>query len=413
VSIEKSSTVNSILSMIKDASGSNDKKRILQENSENQILKKLLQYATDPFLSFNIVKVPKTEKRRPVLSEDDTWSSFFSVADLCSSRAYTGNDAISLMSDIFSVVKEEDEKWMRKVLKKHLAIGVSVKTLNKVFPGLVKTFDVSLAQKFEKKRIKGMTEVAVEPKLDGIRCFAIVKDGEAKLFARSGKLIQNFDNTIGKELKKLGTGCYDGELMGSDFTSLMRQAYRKENIDLSETYLALFDYLPENEWLHKETVLSCKERYKTLVARLSRKNIDSSILSPVERHYVKPEKINALHDKFVASGYEGAMVKDPSAVYRFGRGYEVMKLKAFHDVDLPIKGLLEGTGKHSGKLGSVVVSFNGVDVQVGSGFSDELRSSIWDDKDSFIDRIIEVRYQEVTPDGSLRFPTFVCFRNDK
>jgi len=90
-----------------------------------------------------------------------------------------------------------------------------------------------------------------------------------------------------------------------------------------------------------------------------------------------------------------------------------MKLKAFHDVDLPIDSLLEGTGKHEGKLGSVVVNFNGVDVQVGSGFSDELRTSIWNDQASHIGRMIEVRYQEVTPDGSLRFPTFVCFRNDR
>ena len=90
-----------------------------------------------------------------------------------------------------------------------------------------------------------------------------------------------------------------------------------------------------------------------------------------------------------------------------------MKLKAFHDVDLPIEQLLEGTGKHSGKLGSVVVKYNGVNVQVGSGFSDELREDVWADKDRFIGRIIEVRYQEETPDGSLRFPTFVCFRNDR
>ena len=90
-----------------------------------------------------------------------------------------------------------------------------------------------------------------------------------------------------------------------------------------------------------------------------------------------------------------------------------MKLKAFHDVDLEIKGVLEGTGKHQGKLGSVVVSYKGVDVNVGSGFSDELRDKIWEDRDAFIGKIIEVRYQEVTPDGSLRFPTFVCFRNDR
>ena len=107
------------------------------------------------------------------------------------------------------------------------------------------------------------------------------------------------------------------------------------------------------------------------------------------------------------------MIKDLEAPYKFGRGYEIMKMKEFHDVDLPIESLEEGTGKHVGKLGSVRVNLNGVDVNVGSGFSDELREKIWADQDSFVGRIIEVRYQEVTPDGSLRFPTFVCFRNDR
>ena len=107
------------------------------------------------------------------------------------------------------------------------------------------------------------------------------------------------------------------------------------------------------------------------------------------------------------------MIKDLHAPYKFGRGYEVMKLKAFHDTSLPIKKCLEGTGKHLGKLGAVMVKYHGVEVQVGSGFSDELREEVWNDKEGFLGRIIEIRYQEVTPDGSLRFPTFVCFRNDR
>ena len=135
----------------------------------------------------------------------------------------------------------------------------------------------------------------------------------------------------------------------------------------------------------------------------------------VKRHYLRPtlEILKNYHDKCVAQGYEGAMIKDMNAPYKFGRGYEVMKYKAFHDVDLPIVSVLEGTGKHAGKLGSVVVCYKGVNVQVGSGFSDELRDLVWQNSQDFIGRIIEVRYQEVTPDGSLRFPTFVCFRNDR
>ena len=77
------------------------------------------------------------------------------------------------------------------------------------------------------------------------------------MFARSGKLIKNFDNTIAPELAKLGDGCYDGELMGQDFTALMRQAYRKDNVDTSGTYLALFDFLPLEEWDAKIGIMSC------------------------------------------------------------------------------------------------------------------------------------------------------------
>jgi DNA ligase-1 len=162
--------------------------------------------------------------------------------------------------------------------------------------------------------------------------------------------------------------------------------------------------------------MPCRQRYVEL-----RKRLDCGPLGGHRYLKVVPRydssatyaEIKNLHDEFVLEGMEGAMIKDLDAPYKFGRGPEVMKLKAFHDADLQVLGLQEGTGKHSGKLGSVLVSYNGVDVQVGSGFSDELREAIWDKPDDFVGRTIEVRYQEVTPDGSLRFPTFVCFRNDR
>ena len=106
------------------------------------------------------------------------------------------------------------------------------------------------------------------------------------------------------------------------------------------------------------------------------------------------------------------MIKTIHDPYCFGRDYSVMKFKAFFDADVPIIGLKEGTGKHQGKLGSFLVDYKGVSVSVGSGLNDELREKLWGDP-AIIGRIIEVRYQEETPDGSLRFPTFVCFRNDR
>jgi DNA ligase-1 len=415
--MEKLVRVSEILSEIKGVSGSNAKKAILERHRDNDTLKAVLEHGLDQFTPFNVVKVPKTKERNvnPSLSDSQIWQQFFNAAKMCAERTVTGNAAVALLQITFSSCHADDEVWMRKILKKHLSIGASTKTVNKVFPGLVPTFEVSLAHKFDMKRIVGMEEVVIEPKLDGIRCFAIVSDGVARLFARSGKLITNFDSTIGKQLLLLGDGCYDGELMGNDFISLMRQAYRKDDVDVSSAYLALFDFLPLEEWIEGKTKMSCHARREELLDRLCKEGVDLKILEPVERQYidVNYDDIKRLHDGYVAEGYEGVMIKDPAAPYRFGRGYEVMKLKAFHDADLKIKSLEEGTGKHVGKLGSVTVEFNGVDVRVGSGFSDEQRDEVWRDPDGFVGRMIEVRYQEVTPDGSLRFPTFVCFRNDR
>lgn len=417
--------VSEILESVQDTAGTNAKMEILRSNKGNKLLVKALKMGHDPFTPFHVVKVPAvTKKQRASLaSEADRWQGFFKAANRCAAREVTGNAAIDLIHSALCGATEAEEKWMRKILKKHMALGASDKTINKVMPGTVPTFEVQLAQKFEEKRLKGHAHVAVEPKLDGIRCFALVRGGHATLYARSGKQITNFDDTIGAELATLGDGCYDGEIMGKDFIALMQQAYRKDDVDTRDTYLALFDYLPIEEWDSKETSLSCSARYEELRSRVpfpcdrkkkGKKDLQFVRLVPrycdVAATY---GEIKKLHDRFVAEGYEGAMVKYLDTPYNFGRDHRVMKLKAFFDADLPIEGFVEGTGKHEGKLGSVLVSYEGVEVQVGSGWSDELREQVWNNKKEFLGRMIEVRYQEVTPDGSLRFPTFKCFRNDR
>jgi len=411
--------VAEILTLVSDTRGSIAKSEIMKEHVENRILQQALKYGLDSFMPFHIVKVPKVKDDERLwpdnqMSENDRWAMFFVAANECATRRLTGNAAIQAMCHALAHCTPEEESWMRKILQKRLAIGIATKSVNKVWPDLIPTFEVSLAQKFGLKRIKDELQIYVEPKLDGIRCFAIVENGEAKLYARSGKLISNFDNTIGSALVALGDGCYDGELMGEDFIALMRQAYRKENVDQEGTYVALFDFLPLEEWRTNETIMTSRDRYHELASRIFSCD-KSKYVKPVERYLVDAnyDEIMKLHNAFVKDGYEGAMVKTIDSPYRFGRSYDIMKVKEFHDVDLIIEGLDEGTGRHKGRLGAVVVDYEGTEVKVGSGFSDELRQTVWDDPTGFIGRMVEVRYQEVTPDGSLRFPTFVCFRNDR
>lgn len=403
---------------ISEAKGTNAKKDLLKVYLySNLYFQTLIGYAFNPYKSFHVVKVPKIKKEnRNPIDPKESWKQFILNADRCSKREITGNAAIELMKETFRQSSELQEKWMRKILKKSLGIGISTKTINKVQPNLIPTFEVSLAHKFERKRMSDW--VYIEPKLDGIRCLAVVKNGEAKLFTRQGKLVTNFDDTVGKELSRLPSGCYDGEIMSNDFTDLMRQVYRKDDKDISDVYFAIFDYLTLDEWDKKDQTSILKIRKSTLsdIINLAHKEKSLKYLKQVRYEPELMPSDNALkksHDRWVSQGYEGIMIKDTDAQYCFGRDWSVMKYKVFFDADCEIIALQEGTGKHSGKLGSFLVDYKGVEVNVGSGLTDELRESIWKDPDSHIGRIIEVRYQEETPDGSLRFPTFVCFRNDK
>jgi DNA ligase-1 len=400
------------------AKGTNAKKVLLKEYLRNLYFSTLISYTFNPYRSFHVVKIPKVKKenRKPI-EPREAWKLFILNADICSKREVTGNAAINLIHATFQQCSEAQEKWMRKILKKNLAIGVSTKTINKVQPNLIPTFEVSLAHKFERKRMS--EHVYIEPKLDGIRCLAVVKHGEAKLFTRQGKLVTNFDDTVGKELLRLKSdGCYDGEIMSNDFTDLMRQVYRKDDNDISDVYFAIFDYLSLAEWETKKGVHPLKDRKAFLNQRIATAHAKERLKYLKQVRYepaLQPseEALKESHDRWVSQGYEGIMIKDSESVYQFKRDWSVMKYKVFFDADCEIIALQEGTGKHSGKLGSFLVDYKGVEVNVGSGLTDELRESIWKDPDSHVGRIIEVRYQEETTDGSLRFPTFVCFRNDK
>ncbi len=111
------------------------------------------------------------------------------------------------------------------------------------------------------------------------------------------------------------------------------------------------------------------------------------------------------------SGGEGVIVKNTDGEYHCKRSRNWLKIKDQQTVDAPIVGLEEGTGKYEGMLGAVIVDLDGVDVRVGSGFSDEQRKDLWFDQP--IGQMIEIEYHEKTPDGSLRHPRFVRFRDDK
>ena len=130
------------------------------------------------------------------------------------------------------------------------------------------------------------------------------------------------------------------------------------------------------------------------------------------------KRFREINQQAIAGGYEGIMIKDPDAHYECRRSTAWLKSKPFIEVTLEVTDVEEGTGKNQGRLGALVCS--GVDdlrticVNVGSGFTDSLRDSIWHSRNAVIGNMVEIRADAVTQnqDGtySLRFPRFLRFR---
>ena len=75
-------------------------------------------------------------------------------------------------------------------------------------------------------------------------------------------------------------------------------------------------------------------------------------------------------------------------------------LSSYKVADLTIKEFYEGTGRKTGMLGSLlcVGNIDGKEIQtkIGSGFTDEERQEIWNNRQEYLDGEIEVKYQSIT-----------------
>ena len=119
-------------------------------------------------------------------------------------------------------------------------------------------------------------------------------------------------------------------------------------------------------------------------------------------------------DYAVEQGWEGLML-NKDALYKCKRTTDLIKIKRFYSMDLPVIKVLEGDGRLKGTLGALVVKYKDNTVNVGSGFDDETRTKFWKDRDNLIGRVVEVKYKEISKDKktgleSLQFPIYIGLR---
>lgn len=245
--------------------------------------------------------------------------------------------------------------------------------------------------------------VFVEPKFDGFRALCV----NGKFFSRLGKPLFNV-NHIGDLLgNHSGEWVYDGELIDKDWNQTASVLHTQVRVEHNTTY-HVFDSMPLHEWSAGICLLPFAARRKILETAIpNAPDYVRLVQSTLVRDW---EGIELLYQQYLAQGFEGVVIKDPTATYKFRRHKSWMKFKPHTTGDYKVLSVIEGTGKYVGMLGALIVDVNGMKCGVGTGFDDKQRMELWTNPP--IGQIAEVRYQEKTKDGVLRFPSFLRFRPD-
>lgn len=309
----------------------------------------------------------------------------------------------------------EETSVILSVLQKNPRLGVSWHSFTKV-SGVTK-YEVKLAVDINKVKNldKKMTwPVYVQPKLDGYRGTASTDDeGEFELKSRNGKVYENFPKIV-EALEEIGyvDDVLDGELMSDDFQSMQKSAFAsKRGTVVGDVKFYIFDHLEDTEFSRKK----CLRNFSSRLKDLEHYKDKHPLIKVVETIKCNDwQEIATAHARFREEGYEGSIVI-LDRPYQFKRSDDLLKIKDMLSQDCKILDVIEGKGKLVGTMGAIqVLQQNGKTIcEVGTGFTDEMREAFWDQRKELKDNIVEIKYQELTPDGVMRFPVFQRFRDDK
>ena len=407
------------------------KEALLREHKDNETLRRVLVMAADPWKNWGVAKYDKVDFFGSHGHEDAMLDAFMDLLDLLNDRKMTGSKARGAVEGSISAFDDLGKKWAERLLLRNLRCGVSATTINKIWPGSVVPFAVALADTLTTVGVNGdftITDpikypVRVEAKLDGLRLIAVKQHGEVSMFTRSGTPIETLPR-IKAAIEALPADDFvlDGEAMAAsweDSASVMMSSKTKK--DDSEMLYHIFDCVRFEDWQAQKSETHYRARLLDI----------SMIVGDVQGtpfRYVKSTlaanetELREFYAQCLDEGYEGVMLKDTAAPYRWKRSDAILKLKPVCTVDLVIVGHYDGNigSKHEGHWGGFkAMAANGVVTNIGGGFNDKVRAEIKaTGPAAFIGRIIECEYQPdpltsdgFTSDGKLRFPVFSRFRD--
>ena len=430
-------TVIELIKQLQGMSGTNSKLKLLKDNSNNELFKKVLYYTYNPYLKYGfseevLDKLMKYDNEFIVpLHVNNDVDSIFKLLDKLATNNI--NDLLRFeVRDLLVNVDSDLRNLIRMILLKDLRAGISSKSINKSIPGLIPEFGVMLADSYWKKQSKVKhKDFKITKKLDGHR-LVMIKDhnGNIEFRTRQGKPMEDLVD-IERECQNLPDGIVlDGELIAvnrdnlhsKDLYALTTKLCRKKGIK-RDLEFNVFDYIPYDDFVNGHSDIKCSKR-KEIVHNLIEMDCGNWVIEvPVLYSGDDASMVEKLLDEITEAGGEGVMVNLSDAPYDCKRTSNILKVKKFNEADVRVLDLLEGTGKNKGRLGSITIQFEHEGelwtCDCGSGFYEDELDLYWKNKDLLLGKIVTIKYFEVTKDSKtgkygLRFPTWTHrIRDDK
>lgn len=270
--------------------------------------------------------------------------------------------------------------------------------------------------------------VLVSEKLDGIRVCIL----NGKAVTRTLKEVPN--RWIFKQLSNTLFDGLDGEVTVDDPTA-------PDVFAVTTSAVMSRDGNPDFSFRVFDSFDGSQDPYLLRLAKLYRRlsECEFPFIQIVKQTIVDNQsQLDELEEFYVSEGYEGVMIRDGNAPYKYGRSTAkegiLLKVKRFADAEGVVIRVEEkmtnqnpkttnalgysarSTAKSGmqpiGVMGALVVAFgNGLELSIGSGFTDDQRREIWEKRIDTLGTLCRYKYQPSGVKNLPRFPVFAGFRH--
>lgn len=324
---------------LQEIAGLKEKKKFIWKNASDEDFQKLLFYALNPMLTYNISQERLRKEMKAFESTElpeNVVYPFSSIAEcldyLSGLRGIDDSTVRQVAMFLFFSFEERARNLYIQIISKTLRLGVTAKTVNEVIPDLLPEWEVQQSYPIEKYPVEDGTEFWLTQKLNGVR--ATFLDG--KLIARSGNPYLGLEHITDVLSEKFGFDyVFDGELTLKDKSNMSdNEAFRtstgilnSDDGDKIRVLFTIFDVIPREEFVNGRQNTNYASRREMLDDMSKHLSGDSVKFLPVLYHGNDISVIPYFLDQMVREDKEGFCLKRKEKLRNYESGVQGLRRK--------------------------------------------------------------------------------------